>query len=439
MEENIIQHAKQPRAKDPQADNGVDENNDLHKIVPGKKLTFMQTDNSGRELSNDSLNIHNERNQEPIVDSLTLSREKLKQSILTINHEQKVLNKDRFADRSPDSIVILVMVHDRLEYLEYLIQSLGKADGISDALLIFSHDYYSEDINRVIRQITFCRVMQIFYPYSLQVYQNEFPGPDPNDCPRDITRDKAQKSNCNNWEHPDSYGHYREVRYVMTKHHWFWKLQHVFSGLEATKNHNGLVLLLEEDHYMAPDFYPMLQKMYQLKKEKCPECDILTLGSYDKTFVYKDRNDKVDSLVWHSAKHNMGMSLDRKTWEELQPCVPQFCTYDDYNWDWTMNYVSHKCLSSPLQVMVFKSPRVFHIGECGIHHKGKGKCSADELVNRIDATLVANKESLFPEQLILSPKTRPLKSRLPKPNGGWGDIRDHTLCKTYRKEASKEV
>lgn len=157
MEENIIQHAKQPRAKDPQADNGVDENNDLYKIVPGKKLTFMQTDNSGRELSNDSLNIHNERNQEPIVDSLTLSHEKLKQSILTINHEQKVLNKERFADRSPDSIVILVMVHDRLEYLEYLIQSLGKADGISDALLIFSHDYYSEDINRVIRQITLDR------------------------------------------------------------------------------------------------------------------------------------------------------------------------------------------------------------------------------------------------------------------------------------------
>ncbi|XP_054766310.2 alpha-1,6-mannosyl-glycoprotein 2-beta-N-acetylglucosaminyltransferase-like [Lytechinus pictus] len=281
--------------------------------------------------------------------------------------------------------------------------------------------------------------MQIFYPYSLQVYQNEFPGPDANDCPRDITLEKAKKIKCNNWEHPDSYGHYREVRYVMTKHHWFWKLQHVFSGLEATKDHDGLVLLLEEDHYMAPDFYPMLQKMYLLKKESCPECDILTLGGYDKTFIYKDRNDKVDSLVWHSAKHNMGMSLDRKTWEKLQPCVQQFCTYDDYNWDWTMNYVSHKCLSSPFQVMVFKSPRVFHIGECGIHHTGKGKCSADELVKRIDSTLETNKDSLFPKSLILTPKTRPLKSRLPKPNGGWGDIRDHTLCMTYGKGSSKTV
>nr|XP_054765897.1 alpha-1,6-mannosyl-glycoprotein 2-beta-N-acetylglucosaminyltransferase-like [Lytechinus pictus] len=266
MEDYIIQRAKQPRAKD-QGDSVGDENNDVYKNVEGNKLTLRETDKSGHELSNNTLNIHHERDQEPIMASLPLTREKLKQAILTINHEQKILNKERYPRRGPESIVILVMVHDRLEYLEYLIQSLEKADGISDALLIFSHDYYSEDINRVIRQITFCQVMQIFYPYSLQVYQNEFPGPDANDCPRDITLEKAKKIKCNNWEHPDSYGHYREVRYVMTKHHWFWKLQHVFSGLEATKDHDGLVLLLEEDHYMAPDFYPMLQKMYLLKKE----------------------------------------------------------------------------------------------------------------------------------------------------------------------------
>ncbi|XP_072177694.1 alpha-1,6-mannosyl-glycoprotein 2-beta-N-acetylglucosaminyltransferase-like [Diadema setosum] len=362
---------------------------------------------------------------------LSAQSERVKEAMLTINHEQKIWNKERYPVRPEDSIVIVVMVHDRLEYLEYLIESLRKADGISSALLIFSHDYYSEDINRVVRRVDFCQMMQIFYPYSLQVYQNEFPGMDPKDCPRDITREKARQTRCNNWEHPDSYGHYREVRYVMTKHHWFWKLQHIFSGLEATRNHEGLVVFMEEDHYVAPDFYPMLQKMYTLKKEKCPECDILTLGNYDKTFVYRDRIDKVDILTWQSSKHNMGMSLDRRTWEKLQPCVQVFCTYDDYNWDWTMNYVSHKCLKSPMKVMVFKSPRIFHIGECGIHHKGK--CSADDLIHRINRAIAADSNSFFPKELVLTPSTRPLKAQLPKPNGGWGDVRDHALCMTYGK------
>lgn len=35
---------------------------------------------------------------------------------------------------------------------------------------------------------------------------------------------RAREMKCTNWEHPDLYGHYREVQFVMTKHHWFWKV-----------------------------------------------------------------------------------------------------------------------------------------------------------------------------------------------------------------------
>ena len=34
----------------------------------------------------------------------------------------------------------------------------------------------------------------------------------------------ALKSKCNNAEHPDKYGHYREATFCQTKHHWFWKV-----------------------------------------------------------------------------------------------------------------------------------------------------------------------------------------------------------------------
>lgn len=93
-----------------------------------------------------------------ISSNLKGPNEYIKQAILEVNHEQRILNLDRFPKRSKDSIVILVMVHKRLEYLQYLISSLSRATNIGDALLVFSHDYYSEDINKVIRAIDFCQV-----------------------------------------------------------------------------------------------------------------------------------------------------------------------------------------------------------------------------------------------------------------------------------------
>lgn len=75
-------------------------------------------------------------------------------------------------------------------YLRHTIISLAQTEGIENALLVFSHDYYSEDINYLIQSIDFCKVIQIFYPYSIQTHPNEFPGESPNDCPRDINKEE---------------------------------------------------------------------------------------------------------------------------------------------------------------------------------------------------------------------------------------------------------
>lgn len=37
--------------------------------------------------------------------------------------------------------------------------------------------------------INFLQVLQIFFPYSQQIYSDKFPGEDPNDCPRDIKKE----------------------------------------------------------------------------------------------------------------------------------------------------------------------------------------------------------------------------------------------------------
>lgn len=71
----------------------------------------------------------------------------------------------------------------------------------------------------------------------------------------------------------------------------------------------------------------------------------------------------------------MGMAFNRVTWNKLRKCASQFCSYDDYNWDWSLQHVAQSCLppskgagtiprvESGLIAMMMRAPRVFHIGE----------------------------------------------------------------------------
>ena len=78
---------------------------------------------------------------------------------------------------------------------------------------------------------------------------------------------------------------------------------------------------------------------------------------------------------WVSNKHNMGMAFNRVTWNKLRKCAGDFCSYDDYNWDWSLQHVAQSCLplskgvgvaprvDSSLIVMTMRAPRVFHMGQ----------------------------------------------------------------------------
>jgi alpha-1,6-mannosyl-glycoprotein beta-1,2-N-acetylglucosaminyltransferase len=66
---------------------------------------------------------------------------------------------------------------------------------------------------------------------------------------------------------------------------------------------------------------------------------------------------------WVSAKHNMGMAFNRDLWRKIHACRDLFCNFDDYNWDWSLEHISNNCIVDGLKVLLFKGPRVFHIGE----------------------------------------------------------------------------
>lgn len=126
-----------------------------------------------------------------------------------------------------------------------------------------------------------------------------------------LSPNRAILRKCNNALHPDLYGHYREAKFTQTKHHWWWKANRVFDQLDVTRHHTGsslshakkslrfesakylrfvnftgLVLFLEEDHYVAEDFLHLLALMQKRAAELCAKCNILSLGTYLKTFNY---------------------------------------------------------------------------------------------------------------------------------------------------------
>ncbi|VDM11946.1 unnamed protein product [Wuchereria bancrofti] len=199
---------------------------------------------------------------------LPLSKEEIIRSIEFLNANYEILNTDKYIQLQSIEIVLVVQVHNRIEYLKELIATLKDARYIETTLLIFSHDYSSALINKLITGIDFCLVMQIFYPYSIQLFPDVFPGRDPLDCPEKANKQEAAFLKCNNWKNPDKYGHFRVARLTQIKHHWWWKMNYIFDGiLKQYALTKAWVILLEEDHYVSPDFLHVMRLIVDNKSK----------------------------------------------------------------------------------------------------------------------------------------------------------------------------
>lgn len=349
--------------------------------------------------------------------------------IVMHNVEQKILNMNHYGPVTSDTIFITIQVHTRIDYLRYLIDSFRKAKDIEKTLLIFSHDVFEADINKLVQSIEFAMVLQIFYPYSIQLHPFEFPGTDPRDCPRDISKEKGKEMNCLNADYVDSYGHYREAKFTQMKHHWWWKLNRIFDELRVTKSlKNFNLLLIEEDHYVAPDFLRVYKQIQRLLSLECPKCNVIALGTYSEhlnTYTY----NKIDIGPWTTNIHNMGMSFNKTTWLKIRSCAEHFCTYDEYNYDFSLQNINLNCLKDKLFTALSRGPRIYHVGECGMHHV-HASCDIKSTINRINLELMqAQKDRiLYPEDLEIGDINLMHPASLLINNGGWADKRDQCLC-----------
>lgn len=84
---------------------------------------------------------------------------KLREFVRSANAAEFIRNKEKFGSKfSQNSVVIIVQIHDRVDYFSRLLTSLSRAKGIEDALLIISSDFYTEEVIKHVDSIDFCRV-----------------------------------------------------------------------------------------------------------------------------------------------------------------------------------------------------------------------------------------------------------------------------------------
>jgi alpha-1,6-mannosyl-glycoprotein beta-1,2-N-acetylglucosaminyltransferase len=71
----------------------------------------------------------------------------------------------------------------------------------------------------------------------------------------------------------------------------------------------GMVLFLEEDHFVAEDFIHVLRLMERTCRTSCDRCNILSLGTYLKTYNYYGESKKVSRscsiAMFSSAVHTV--------------------------------------------------------------------------------------------------------------------------------------
>ena len=115
------------------------------------------------------------------------------------------------------------------------------------------------------------------------------------------------------------------------------------------------------------------------------------------------------------------MVLTRDMWMRFQQNAQEYCTYDDYNWDWAVVHLMDKGLL-PSRVLYPNEPQVMHIGiDGGLHG---GRVARWQLYKVLHTPFPGP----FHGTKFVGTKQVPLPKSESKMFGGWGHPADHEHC-----------
>jgi len=304
-------------------------------------------------------------------------------------------------------VPFVYMVHKRLDMLKVAMDSLRASDfDRKQVPLVISHDgHVSEVVSYVEELKSEFNVIQIFHPYSCFEHPTSFPGSD---------------ESLNTVYAGDFYGNKRSGMVTCCKHHFTWMIKTVFA-MDFPGQDVDAVAFFEEDYVVSPTIYETVVSGLNLYDKLSHEKDE-EKGFFGVVLEGRVSRHEVVAEGWYIKDFSSGpMVLTRDTYKSLVKNANEFCTYDDYNWDWSIVHLMNEGLL-PSRVLYPSIPQVMHVGIVGGIHAGK--------LSRWQ--LYATMNSKFPlpfHGTKFVGATKEVNQTVPKePFGGWGHEADHKHC-----------
>lgn len=360
--------------------------------------------------------------------------------IRTFNEKETIQNLESFGKITEKTIIIVILVDKFSNNFKILLTSLSQIYGMDEVFLIFSHSYFDENLNSMIRSIEFCRVLQIYYPYSIQTHQNEFPGYSQSDC----RNNRKFRSKCTG-STQDMRGRFREPSRSENKHHWWWAANTVFSDLSSTQDHKGLVIFMEGNFILSEDFIYMASFMKTIA-DSPPSVEFLTFGDA-KIPSEMDLADfySLREYFWTPTETGV-IAFDIRAWDSIVGHYDVFCTFDDASWQRSLYFISvtrrdgirYKTLSTFI-------PRVYKLGKSTPSFLSALFDSEDTNdILRFSSLVNSSVGNLFPVYLELYTEVvfdddDDVIFDYSEGDGGWADRRDWELCLNITSSKIKRV
>ncbi|XP_049870358.1 alpha-1,6-mannosyl-glycoprotein 2-beta-N-acetylglucosaminyltransferase-like [Pectinophora gossypiella] len=361
------------------------------------------------------------------------------------NRNETILNQDIYGPIKKDTTILVIQVKTLTLYLKNLIMSMSDVHGIEDALVVFSHSHYDENLNEFVRSIDFCRILQIYFPYSLQANPDTFPGFEAGDCPYYIDIATARAQNCTGAYNPDLHGYYRHPSTVEKKHHWWWTANKVFENLTFSSKHEGMVVFLDDDLFLLQDFLYMVVYM---KESATPlsQYEFLSLGTLTGDIVFDESKAyRVAVTSWDPQYHTAAMAFDVTTWNKIVSHFDLFCNVDEFSWSRSLFYLSlnKKGNGDRFKVLSCDTPRAYKIKPQTLYERMLQLTSLDT-VYRLLQIKTKYEDNLFPPTLEvytdIELRSQEFNALFTFENsGGWGDLRDKLLCQNMTIAKIKQV
>jgi alpha-1,6-mannosyl-glycoprotein beta-1,2-N-acetylglucosaminyltransferase len=312
-------------------------------------------------------------------------------------------------------VPFVFMVYKRVDLLKMAMDSLRASDfDRKHVPLIISHDGHVPEVVSYVEHLkSDFRVVQLFHPYSCYDHPNTFPG-----------NDESLNENYAG----DLYGNVRNGTVTCCKHHFTWMIKTVFSMANFGPQVDAFAFF-EEDYIVSPTIYESVVSGLTLLKTLSHQNDSF-FGIVMEGSVF---NNNYATEGWHVKNFISGpMALTRRTFESLVDNARDFCTYDDYNWDWSIVHLMNKGLL-PSRVLYPTIPQTMHVGsDDGMHG---GTAARWQLFAALNAKFPGpfHGTKLIGETTRTNQKVRKNKKvrtnqNVISPFGGWGHPADHKHC-----------